>query len=304
MNIQYRNENHLFESPQKFAEIEIMDGCNLKCACCPRGLGIIPNNMRKMDLDLYSKIIDKCVSLGITGVSLFNWGEPFLNNELSEYCKIAYHRNMFVCLSSNLSFKNIDFLKILPYVNNLEISVSGFTQKIYKINHCGGKVRFVKNNIRMIEKLLGNGIQTNVNLKLFEYEYNKEDIKQWYNFLSKNSKINVLIVEGNCNPLKKDRYFGKIYNDTDVLFKTELKNNLYCNYARKICIDVNGKVVLCCEKIYDDSLIIGDFLNDDIYEMQIKKLYAKECDFCNVFHKQCNILRKKDLELIKRHKFI
>ena len=50
---------------------------------------------------------------------------------------------------------------------------------------------------------------------------------------------------------------------------------------------------------YDD--VVDEY---DCYTTGHKKLYAKECDFCNVFHKQCNILRKKDLELIKRHKFI
>ena len=40
-------------------ELDIIDGCNAKCVCCPRGLGLMGNSMKKMDIELYKRIIKK-----------------------------------------------------------------------------------------------------------------------------------------------------------------------------------------------------------------------------------------------------
>lgn len=308
-----RNEFHRFEQQPRFAEIEIIDGCNAKCVCCPRGIGLIPNTMKKMDISLYIKIIKKCVNYGVKGVALFNWGEPFLNNNISEYCKIAKGNGLYVCLSSNMSFKNIEIENTLKFVDNLEISVSGFTQEIYEINHRGLNVEFVKNNIKTIERLLNeNKINTLIKLKWFDYDYNKLEINYWNDFLDNNTKISYLIVEGNCDPIKNNKliqqgiipqdYFGKMYNKESNQYKNDIPMT-YCNYIKKFCIDVNGKLQLCCEKLYNNNIIVGDFLQDDIYTMQEMKLKHKECDSCHVMKKQCNILRKKELIELNHHNF-
>lgn len=58
-------------------EIDIIDGCNAKCVCCPRGLGLLGNSMTKMDYELYKKVIGKAHNIGINEIVLFSWSEPF-----------------------------------------------------------------------------------------------------------------------------------------------------------------------------------------------------------------------------------
>lgn len=311
----YRNENVCCKQHDRWAEIEIIDGCNGKCVCCPRGIGLLQSTMKVMDLSLYKQIIDKCKSLNVKGVSLFNWSDPFLNLNVDKYCKYAYENNLYVNLSSNLSYKYIDLQNTLQYVNKLEISVSGFEQNIYEINHRGLNIEYVKNNIKIIDKLLYNNIiNTDVQLKLFNYDYN--DIAQfdlWKKFLSLKTKINIIIIDGNNNPIINHSqlnknilptvYFGKIYDNNNTYLKN-IKNNLYCSFARKFCINVNGDMVLCSEKMYNKNYIIGNFLHDNIYELQIKKLHSKECTLCDDFAKRSGILRTKDLINIQNKKFI
>lgn len=309
----YRNEFHRFEQQARFAEIEIIDGCNAKCVCCPRGMGLIPTTMKTMNIILYTNIIKKCVEYGVKGVALFNWSEPFLNRNVSEYCEIAKAHNLYVCLSSNLSLKNINLEETLAYVDNIEISVSGFSQEIYEINHRGLDINTVKNNLKMIEELLQKQkIHTNVYLKLFDYEYNKQDLKQWNSFLAKDTKINIMIVKGNCDPVQNNKeiqlgdvpkeYFGKMYNKEKLLYRNDIPM-VYCNCVKKFCIDVNGKLQLCSEKIYNEDIIIGDFLQDDICKMQELKIKHMECKCCDVMKRQCNILRKKELTELNHHNF-
>jgi len=310
--MQYRERNHQFESNQYTIEIDIIDGCNARCICCPRGLRVFPNTMKIMDFDLYKKIIDKAVTLNRKVVSLFSWGEPFLVRSLSKYCKYAYDNGMFVCLSSNLAMKINDIEEILKYTGHLYISVSGFSQEIYEITHRNCKIDIVKENVKKIDQLLKDGkINTEVEFRFFEYNYNRHEFEMWKEYLN-DTKICLLMVDGNSTPrinidlLKKGKepteWFGKVRWHGEPYY--DKIPNVYCGMLRKFTIDVNGNMVLCCEKAFDDKLIIGNFLDDDIYEMQERKLRSKQCDYCEVKDDFLNILRKSDKDLIKQHKWI
>ena len=308
----YREDNHKFEQHQNAIEIDIIDGCNSKCICCPRGLGIFPNTMKIMDLELYKKIVDKAFDYGKRVVSLFSWGEPFLVRNLDKYCKYAFDKGMYVCLSSNFSMKVKNIEEILKYTNHLYISVSGFSQEIYEITHRNCNIDLVKENVDIINKLLKDEkIDTEVEFRFFEYDYNVHEFELWQEYLE-HSKIKVILQPGNSTPrinialLKlgkqptewfgKVRWHGEPYHD-------EIQN-VYCSMLRKFTVDVNGNMVLCCEKAFDDKLIIGNFLEDNIYEMQERKLKSRQCDYCSMKKDYINVLKKSEKDLIKQHKFI
>lgn len=310
--LSYRENNHKFEANQNTIEVDIIDGCNAKCLCCPRGLRIFPNTMKVMDLELYKKIVDKAYDYGKRVIALFSWGEPFLVQNLSEYCKYAHDKGMYVCLSSNLSMKIKDLEGILKYANHLYVSVSGFTQEVYQITHRGCKIDLVKENVDKLNQLLNDGkIDVDTELRYFGYDYNEFEFHLWEEYL-KDSKIKVVLQPGNSNPRinldllskgkKPTQWFGKVcwYGDP---YYDEVQN-VYCSMVRKFTINANGDMVLCCEKAFDDNLVIGNFLEDDIYEMQEKKLKSKQCDYCFMKREFINILKKSEKDLIKQHKFI
>lgn len=288
-------------------EIDIIDGCNAKCVCCPRGLGLLGNSMTKMDYELYKKVIDKAHNIGINEIVLFSWSEPFLHPQLFDFCKYAKQYHMKVDLSTNLSLKNIDFENILPYVDSLIISVSGFYQSTYEINHKNCNVDLVKENILKIGNM---NIPIYIQLRYFVYDYNQEEIQLWLDFLPKN--IHFWKCEGNDNPLQSieamkqnqlpEEYFGKIEYG-----KNEYRDNIrmdYCDLTRMITLDWKADEYLCCEKIYDKSIKIGNFLKDDIYEMQKKKLMHKECDICHRKKSYLSFLSKSDFNRIKEKTFL
>ena len=69
--------------------IDINDACNLKCTTCPRGVRAFPNTSKKMSLSMFRRIVEKGRHDGAYQVGLFNWVEPFLIDDLSEYTKIV-----------------------------------------------------------------------------------------------------------------------------------------------------------------------------------------------------------------------
>lgn len=298
---------------ERVAEIEIFNGCNAKCVVCPRGLGLIDNPCTSMDFNLFKKIIDKCVDLNVEGVALFNWGDPLLHRDLAKFCKYAHDR-MKVYLSSNLCM-NADFENIIPNITNLSISVSGFKQETYEINHRGLNVEKVKKNIKTIEGILSKmkGKRPHIELKWFDYFwYNHDELQMWQDFLN-TDLIDIYVVEGNYNPTEnlekvknnhiftnEDEVMGRLW-DKGYTDKIGLK---YCNYIHKFTIDVKGRLLLCCEPMYSEDMVIGDFLKDDIYEMQIKKLHHKQCLKCEVMNEQVNLLRKNELIAIENKTFL
>ena len=126
------------------------------------------------------------------------------------------------------------------------------------------------------------------------------------------SNIQLWECEGNDNPLQSieaiqkhvlpDEYFGKIEYG-----KNKYRDNIrldYCNLLRMIVLDWNGDEYLCCEKMYDNSIKIGNFLTDNIYELQRKKFLHKECDICHRKKSYLNFLHKQDLMQIERREFL
>nr|MDP9323745.1 radical SAM protein [Acidobacteriota bacterium] len=71
----------------EIVQIESTNICNAKCVFCPR------DDMHRrqgiMSVDLFRKIVDECVELGITHVRMHNYGEAFIDKKLVEKVRYA-----------------------------------------------------------------------------------------------------------------------------------------------------------------------------------------------------------------------
>src|SRR3954454_11939459 len=67
-------------------QIESTNLCNAKCVFCPRD--DMHRQQGVMDMALFRKIVDECVTLGVTHVRVHNYGEPFLDRQL--VAKVRY----------------------------------------------------------------------------------------------------------------------------------------------------------------------------------------------------------------------
>jgi len=270
----------------KLMIIDLIDRCNLKCPTCARGLGVMPTSSKRMDKMLYKDILLKGRTEGYSRVALFNWSEPFLNTDLVEYIKIAKQENMSVLLSSNLSIKKIaHFEEVLATgVDHLTISISGDTQEIYQINHRGGNIDLVYNNIHLIfEMLQKKRINTKICLKFLKFTYNhssEEKLAQ----IAKTYGINFKVHPGCGNPLNKDDYNLKHMLEQLVDYESNEDpdyNNGVCELMlRHVAIDYKGMTYLGCCNANVESTLIGKYLDLDSDYIFAKRYAHHKCVSC------------------------
>src|SRR4051812_39732990 len=66
----------------EIVQIESTNICNAKCVFCPRD--DMHRRQGVMRVELFRKIVDECVELGITHVRMHNYGEAFIDRQLVE----------------------------------------------------------------------------------------------------------------------------------------------------------------------------------------------------------------------------
>lgn len=94
--------NYFIKDPAAIS-IEPANVCNLRCPTCPTGSGVMNRPGRMMRGDEFKGIIDQ-VKGHVRNITLWNYGEPFLNKELLRMIRYAADNGIYVETSSNGEF--------------------------------------------------------------------------------------------------------------------------------------------------------------------------------------------------------
>lgn len=134
-----------------FYTVDVMGTCNLKCLSCAHGAGGEKYARGLMTLDTYRQVIDKIIAENdlVTHISLYSWGEPFLNPALPDMVAYLHRHGIAAALSSNLSIKNEPLLHKVIQQNPayLKVSLSGYYPAAYNDTHSGGDIYLVRSNL-------------------------------------------------------------------------------------------------------------------------------------------------------------
>lgn len=133
-------------------EIDTTNICQLKCPLCHTGLGTIHRDKGTMHFDLFTKTIDQikdyCVWL-----TLYSWGEPFLNRRIHEFVAYAHHKKIATIISTNLNKPLTPEMAENTIRSGLDvmiISMDGITQEVYQIYRVGGQLDRILDNIKLL----------------------------------------------------------------------------------------------------------------------------------------------------------
>lgn len=134
-----------------FYTVDVMGTCNLKCLSCAHGAGGEKYSKGQMSLETYQHVIDKIIAENevVTHISLYSWGEPFLNPALPEMVSYLHQHGIAAALSSNLSIKNEPLLRKVMQQDPeyLKVSLSGYYPEAYNDTHSGGDIYLVRSNL-------------------------------------------------------------------------------------------------------------------------------------------------------------
>ena len=133
-------------------EIDTTNICQLKCPLCHTGLGTINRQKGVMHFDTFTRVIDEikdyCVWL-----TLYSWGEPFLNKQIDRFVAYANKANLATIISSNLNKPLTPQMAeslVRSGLDVLIISLDGTTQDVYQIYRVGGRLDRVLDNISLL----------------------------------------------------------------------------------------------------------------------------------------------------------
>lgn len=267
------------------ATIDVVDNCNLSCMTCRREA--FKNSAGRMDIALFRRILDKLQLMGIRQVELYNYTEPFLHPDIYEFIKEIKNRNLTLGISTNLSLKNMPHLKecvdLLTPGDWFIVTISGIKKDIYEINHRGGNIDNVINNLHIIAKSDKSKLVT---LRLLKFDYNEGEL-----FAAKKLAEELGIsfewmpADGSPFTLDKERegLRSKVVNGISLkqhnsLFAGDMR---YCRFihSRNMAINYLGNVEQCCQRVtrpYD----FGSFLEQDISIIQMKREFSALCCDC------------------------
>ncbi len=133
-------------------EIDTTNICQLKCPLCHTGLGTVHRDKGTMHFDTYTKIIDQikdyCVWL-----SLYSWGEPFLNRRIHEFVAYAHNNHIATIMSTNLNKPLTPQMAediIKSGLDVMIVSLDGVTQEVYEKYRVGGRLDRVLDNVKVL----------------------------------------------------------------------------------------------------------------------------------------------------------
>jgi len=271
--------------------IDIIDKCNLRCPTCVRGTQLLKNSAASMPINLFKEIVEKAKSEGYDTIGVYNWIEPFLCKDLEKFVSIIKDSGLDCELSSNLSLKPASYFDnirqaLLKGVDRLTVSVSGYNQEIYQINHVGGNVSWIKENLEQIALLKRTKtIRTEVFLRFIKFDYNNKEeplLREYAHSLG----LKFEVIEGVGHPSHSiDKYESESFcHDRLKNFnpsRIHEENGEICSLIMDtIAINSQGNVYICCIYPYYSSLRIGSYLEMSKHDILLKRYSHPICPSC------------------------
>ncbi|MDD4701685.1 MAG: hypothetical protein PHI96_05645 [Desulfovibrio sp.] len=277
------------------AVIDLIDACNLRCPECVRGSRTMKNSSGKMELCLFKDICSKLVKEKINKVYLYNWTEPFLNKDIAAFIGAAKSFGLKTTVSSNFSLNDIPILEAFEAgLDELVVSVSGFSSKIQQIYHRGSNIETIKNNLLLVATNKEYLDKTKVKYLLFNYNQGELGLMRQF---AESLGMGFFIANACGDPLN-----CKLEGKTSVTFKEKssiiideagkveyikydaqscsAKANHICQVGISPTIDYRGNAYLCCDRPNLEVFNLGSYLEMSVEEMLLKKYLHPECKNC------------------------
>lgn len=270
--------------------VEPANFCNLRCPTCPVGAGEIIKLKGTMNLDLFKKIIDETGDY-LFHISLWNWGEPFLNKDLPEMIKYAKEKNIYVITSTNGHFLTEENARkiIASGLDELIIALDGLSQETLAKYRQGADFLAIVNGIKNVVRLrkeLGKAKPV-IQLQFIAMKHNEHEIGKVDAFARELGIDKVVIKSfGSHLNLGKLNQFEPENKNLSRYSESAKKKNCSSVYT-SININYDGNVVPCCYDPMEKHILgnaakqkIKDIWRGSQYENFRRSVPEKRIDIC------------------------
>lgn len=155
--------------------------CPLRCSMCvdPKDPARRVRPSRLMTPELFENLMGE-LGENLFMLSLYNWGEPLLNPDLNRFIRRAKEKDIFVDINTNLSLELTDedleaFLD--TGIDNIVVSIDGFSQETYGTYRIGGSFELARDNITRLASLRDRICPaTAITWKYLVFSFNEHEI--------------------------------------------------------------------------------------------------------------------------------
>jgi radical SAM protein with 4Fe4S-binding SPASM domain len=254
--------------------IEVTNACNLSCKMCyhknmKRKIGFMTEN-------LFTKVIDQAVALGIENVGLYTVGEAFLHPKIFDFIKIAKQKGVkYVYVTTNGNVLNEEEVKkiIDSGLDSIKFSIDAASKEIYEEVKTGAKwkklmgvlmaLKKIRNKRKSSLRVFGSFVITDKSFKdLFKYKkvFNGLVDETLFVFIGNQGgqvEVNSLLPR----EIKKEM-------DNLILSKKDWQP---CSLLwKRFVVNYDGKLTICCVD-FDAKMVYGD-----INESTLKECWNNE----------------------------
>lgn len=134
--------------------MDISSVCQLRCPFCPTGVRDM--SLKRGFVDTAEFVRRLSMFPRLRSVSLFNWGEPFLNPDVLAIIRAAHDRGVRTDIDSNFSLKLSDaYLEgiIDSGLDVLRVSIDGASQKTYAAYRRNGDFSLAYGNMKRLRRM-------------------------------------------------------------------------------------------------------------------------------------------------------
>ena len=230
--------------------IETNTTCNLNCPMCNTAISI--RKEKKMDIDLFEKIVIFLKQNGRNSTHLHTIGEPLINPNFEEYLKILRKYKLSLNLVTNGQYldKRIELLsENVDIIKNIGISIDGAKKETYEILRPPGKFVRLIENLNMLKAL-------KVNKKIYSVVSNdvKHEMAEHLEFYSQFVPMQNIILNllTSLSADSENSYFNN-----NSLFPNHTVSSTPCSGVfNSVYFQSNGGLTVCGRDYFDD-LVIG-----------------------------------------------
>ena len=269
----------IWGSPYEW-EIDTTNICQLKCPLCHTGKGTIHRDQGVMDFGLFTNVIDQ-IKNSCIWLTLYSWGEPFLNQRIHEYIEYAHKKKIATIISSNLNKPLTPEMAEQVVKSGLDVmivSLDGVTQDVYEVYRVSGHLDRVLDNLRLLnqkKRELGSNtphIEWQF-IVMRQNEHQLDEARSLASTLGVDSLVfkKVDFPHGENDPAEADKWLPRQHPEylrADPFFKAYQEDGQVCwRLWRSAVINWDGGFAPCCyltDKIQDFG---------DVNESSVKEIW-------------------------------
>jgi len=247
--------------------IEPTNRCTFRCPTCFSH----QDGRKKNDMSLgeFKKIVDRNSDL-IGNISLYNYGEPLLNRNISKMISYGKRKGIrFIKVSTNGMFLNKDIIKnlLISRLDYLSISVDGATENVYNKFRKGGDFKKIISNIKNLV-VARNLIDSNLKIEIqfIIMKHNQHQI-QIFSRLARKLGVDFLRFKKLLVKRKKWSYLLPTLRQYNR-YKYAKKFNSCFKPLKELVINCDGNIIPCCYIVEED---VKKFKFGNIFEQTLRE---------------------------------